>query len=112
MNSERFNAYRLNWVFCSFDLPTNTKEERKIASEFRLLLLKSGFSMFQYSVYARPSASIEHANAIINKVIESLPQKGNVMLFRITDKQFEKILMIFSKVNSPEKKTWKQLELF
>jgi CRISPR-associated endonuclease Cas2 len=36
-----------------FDLPTETRKERKIASSFRKKLLDDGFSMLQFSIYMR-----------------------------------------------------------
>lgn len=47
------NGYRIMWLFVFFDLPTETKKDRKNASGFRNQLLKDGFSMMQYSVYIR-----------------------------------------------------------
>jgi len=35
MKSERLNAYRIMWVLVLFDLPTETKKERKTAQDFR-----------------------------------------------------------------------------
>ena len=43
----RLNAYRIMWLFVLFDLPTNSKKERKSASGFRKNLLKNGFTMMQ-----------------------------------------------------------------
>ncbi len=51
MRYERFCAYRIMWLFCLFDLPTNTKKQRKRASEFRKKLIEDGFDMMQFSVY-------------------------------------------------------------
>ena len=45
------NAYRIMWVLVFFDLPTETKKQRKAAAGFRKDLLKDGFTMFQYSIY-------------------------------------------------------------
>ena len=36
-----------------FDIPVKTKRERRIATAFRNFLLKDGYHMVQYSVYAR-----------------------------------------------------------
>lgn len=36
-----------------FDIPVKLKEERRIATAFRNFLLKDGYHMVQYSVYAR-----------------------------------------------------------
>lgn len=53
MSEVRLNAYRIMWLFVFFDLPTNTKTERRHATQFRKALEKDGFSMMQYSVYVR-----------------------------------------------------------
>ncbi len=46
MRFERLNAYRIMWVFVMFDLPTETKMERKQYALFRKKILKDGFQMF------------------------------------------------------------------
>lgn len=38
------------WVMVLFDLPTETKKDRKIYSDFRKKMLKDGFVMFQFIV--------------------------------------------------------------
>ena len=40
---DRFSEYRIMWIMCFFDLPTETKIERQRHSEFRKNLLKDGF---------------------------------------------------------------------
>ncbi|EKC46188.1 CRISPR-associated protein Cas2, partial [human gut metagenome] len=40
-------------VIVFFDLPVSTKEKRKQYLQFRKNLIKSGFIMVQFSVYAR-----------------------------------------------------------
>lgn len=32
---DRFNEYRVMWVLVFYDLPTETKKERKMAAKFR-----------------------------------------------------------------------------
>ena len=44
----RLNAYRILWVLVFFDLPTETKAQRKIYARFRKDILKDGFQMFQF----------------------------------------------------------------
>ena len=38
------------WLFVFFDLPTNTKTERRHAAQFRKALEKDGFTMMQLSL--------------------------------------------------------------
>ena len=41
------NRYKYMWIYVMFDLPTNTKKQRKDAADFRKTLVKDGFSMLQ-----------------------------------------------------------------
>ena len=84
----RLNAYRIMWVLVFFDLPTETANERKIAAVFRKKIMNDGFQMFQFSIYLRHCASRENADVHINRVKKLLPEKGNVGIMCVTDKQF------------------------
>ena len=91
MDSNRFsrlNKYRSMWVLVFFDLPTETKKERKAASGFRKDLLEDGFNMFQFSIYMRFCASRENSAVHIKRTKNVLPKKGKVCIMQITDKQF------------------------
>lgn len=111
-NTERYNAYRVMWLFVYFDLPTETKRDRKNYAQFRKMLIKDGFTMIQYSIYARHCASVENAEVHKKRVKAAIPDKGDVILFMITDKQFGKMEFYHSakEVNRPD--TPQQLELF
>jgi len=76
------------WVFVMFDLPTETKQERKVASKFRKDMLADGFQMFQFSLYLRHCPSRENADVHVKRVKKLLPEKGHVGILVITDKQF------------------------
>ena len=91
MKRERLNAYRIMWVFVSFDLPTYTAEERKNAARFRKELIKDGFRMFQYSSYVRHCPSSDNAAVHVRRVKAILPEECNIMIMTITDKQFSMI---------------------
>ena len=109
---ERLNAYRIMWIFVMFDLPTDTKKDRKNAAVFRKRILADGFQMFQFSMYIRHCSSRENAEVHMKRVKMILPPKGNVGLLNITDKQFG-LMEVFrgeEKVDTPE--TVQQLELF
>ncbi|MBS9525525.1 CRISPR-associated endonuclease Cas2 [Litoribacter alkaliphilus] len=108
----RLNQYRSLWVLVFFDLPTETKKDRKIASGFRKKLLDDGFSMFQFSIYMRFCASRENADVHIKRVKKNLPPKGKVGVMSITDRQFG-MMEIFQGTKSVETEApHQQLELF
>ena len=108
----RFSEYRIMWVLVFFDLPTETKKDRKAYAEFRKNLQRDGFTMFQFSIYVRHCASNENAAVHIKRVKSMLPEYGKVGIMCITDKQFSNIELFYGKkvveVNTPGQ----QLELF
>ena len=106
------NQYRIMWVMVFFDLPTNTKRERKAASEFRDSLIKDGFTMFQFSIYIRHCASRENMDVHIKRVKAALPEYGNVGILGITDKQFGDIELFYGKKEKAPSAPGPQLELF
>jgi len=100
------------WVLVFFDLPTETKKERKIYARFRKEIMANGFQMFQFSIYLRHCSSRENAAVHIARVKKILPEKGHIGIMCITDKQFG-MMEIFrghEAVHTPE--TVQQLELF
>ncbi len=112
MSLSRLNQYRIMWVMVFFDLPTNTKRERKQASLFRKRLLKDGFSMFQYSIYMRHCPSKENSNVHIKRVKSFLPPEGHIVIMQITDKQFGMIEIFYSKQPESKPVMHQQLSMF
>lgn len=100
------------WVMVLFDLPTETKKERRDASKFRKCLLEDGFVMFQFSIYMRFCQSAENAEVHTKRVKYNLPEKGKVGIFTITDKQFGKMEIFHGVKKAPEQPVPQQLELF
>ena len=100
------------WVLVFFDLPTDTKKERKSASEFRKKLVKDGFIMFQYSIYLRHCPSMENAKVHIRRVKSILPPLGQVGILSITDKQFGTMELFSEKKERKPPIENLQLELF
>lgn len=112
MKQDRLSQYRIMWVFVLFDLPTETKKDRKIYTDFRKNLQRDGFTMFQFSIYLRHCMSIENANVHIRRVKKFLPEKGHVGILCITDKQFGVMELYYGKQQEEKKTGVQQLELF
>ena len=109
---DRYSEYRIMWVLVLFDLPTETKKDKKAYIDFRKNLQRDGFTMFQFSIYVRHCASCENADVHVKRVRSFLPDYGQVGILCITDKQFGSIELFYGKkiyvVNAPGQ----QLELF
>lgn len=112
VNTERLNAYRVMWTLVMYDLPTETKKDRKAAARFRKELLKDGFSMFQFSMYVRHSASSENADVHKRRVKNLLPEHGKVGILQITDKQFGQMEIFAGTKKQEHQNIPQQLELF
>lgn len=109
---DRFSEYRIMWVLVFFDLPTDTKKDRKAHALFRKNLQKDGFTMFQFSIYIRHCASMENASVHIKRVKSFLPEYGQVGIMCITDKQFAQIELFYGKKIQEPNAPGQQLELF
>lgn len=108
----RFSQYRVMWVVVSFDLPMETKMDKKNYALFRKNLQRDGFTMFQWSIYVRHCASMENAEAHIKRVRTFLPQYGHVAILCITDKQFGNIKVFQGAKPVEANAPGQQLELF
>lgn len=100
------------WLFVFFDLPTNTKKERKEYTRFRKDLMTAGFTMMQFSVYLRHCPSSETADVHEKRVQKFLPKKGQVSILRITEKQYANIVNFLGKQKEQLPESPQQLELF
>ena len=109
---DRFSEYRIMWILVFFDLPTETKKDKKEYMLFRKRLQHDGFTMFQFSIYVRHCASVENAEVHIKRVKSFLPEYGKVGIMCITDKQFGNIDLSYGKKPLPPNAPGQQLELF
>ncbi len=100
------------WVMVFFDLPTETKKERREAAIFRKNLIRDGFTMFQFSIYVRHCPSRENAEVHTKRVKSFLPGSGYVVIFSITDKQFGMMELFNHAKPTDRPETVQQLELF
>ena len=112
ISTDRLNAYRIMWTLVMYDLPTETKKDRKVAARFRKDLLTDGFNMFQFSLYVRHSSSSENADVHSKRVKSRLPSQGKVGILQITDRQFGQMEIFYGKKLIETPNVPQQLELF
>jgi CRISPR-associated protein Cas2 len=98
-------------IIVFFDLPTNSKFERKCANRFRKFLLNDGYFMLQFSVYCRICKGVDVVDKHITRLKNNLPQKGSIRVLDITDKQFSRIKILVGSAKKIEKVTKEQLVL-
>jgi len=106
------SGYKGMWLFAMFDLPVTTKAARKKYTRFRSLLLQEGFSMLQFSIYARYCLGDDSGEAFRDRVRRRLPNEGQIRLLTVTDRQFGKMEVYSGKKRSKTEEPPSQLTLF
>ncbi|MEX0957297.1 MAG: CRISPR-associated endonuclease Cas2 [Rhizobiaceae bacterium] len=106
------SGYQLMWMLVTFDLPVDTKKQRKAATKFRHFLLDIGFEMSQLSNYLRFCNGKEQFDSYIRKIEGHLPEAGNVYVFQFTDRQYENIVRFSDQRRRSRQKNPEQLALF
>jgi len=110
--SDILSGYRLMWMLVMFDLPTDTKPQRKAATKFRNFLLDEGFERSQFSVYARFVNGKEAFHTRVNRIERSLPSSGDVQILNFTDRQYRDIVHFSDQGRRGPRKNPQQLALF
>lgn len=100
------------WLFAMFDLPTDSDKAKKAYVRFRKLLLGHGFTMLQYSVYARHCASEDSTATIRDSIRAGLPDDGQVRLVAITDRQYGRMEVYCGKKRDDTEEPPAQIMLF
>ena len=85
-----------------FDLPTVAKEDRKRYSQFHRFLIKDGYDMVQFSVYARICNGQDALDKHVARLIGITPQHGSVRYMQVTEKQFAGIHVVSGKKKPKE----------
>jgi CRISPR-associated protein Cas2 len=99
-------------MFALFDLPVDTKEHRKQYAQFRKTLLKLGFTMLQFSVYAKHLQSEDAAMQLGRIVGAAVPPKGQVRVLTVTDRQYGKMDVYFGRKRVEVEDAPEQIGLF
>ena len=74
-----------------FDLPTETKQDRREYTRFRRFLIKNGFMMMQESVYCKLLLHATAQQVLRAALQKNKPPSGLVQVLTITEKQFARI---------------------
>lgn len=104
--------FRIMWTFVMFDLPVETKQDRREYTKFRKALLKLGLNRLQFSIYAKPLPSEDASDHLVSLVHMALPPKGEVRILRVTDRQFGKMEIYVSRKSQEVESDVEQFSLF
>ncbi len=94
MDTEKF---KMGWMIVAFDLPVVSKRARRDYTDFRKFLLKDGYVMIQYSVYARSLVTHSRMVTHLRRLELQVPPEGSVRAWYITQAQWQRSLVIHGK---------------
>ena len=77
-----------------FDLPVETRKERKTYAVFRKWLLSGGYMMLQYSVYSKIFNNRDAAMKHMGQLRGNAPPSGSVRVMLVTEKQYARMDVI------------------
>lgn len=106
------SKYRMAWVMVLFDLPVGTPDERRDASNFRKDLLRDGYIMVQFSVYARPCGTTDRVETQVRRLKSKIPPHGEVRGLIISDAQWGRMIVMRSQQKTAAEKMPDQMMFF
>lgn len=86
-----------------FDLPVETKVQQRQYRKFHKHLIENGFLMLQYSVYTRYCNNDTAADKFSQRIHGMKPICGNIRILRITENQFENMILLVGEKTEREK---------
>ena len=97
-----WSKYKQMRLLVMFDIPVEPIEAHKAYTKFRNFLLKDGFIMLQFSIYIRFCHNEPDSLKHVNRVIKNCPNYGNIRLLKITEKQYQNMLLLNGSKNCNE----------
>ena len=88
-----YDNYKMGWLVVFFDLPTTTPEDKKNYQYFRKALLEDGYTMIQYSVYARACVTQERIATHSRRIQKMIPPDASVRCLFVTNIQWDKMFV-------------------
>ena len=95
----KISDYRKMRAIILFDLPSVEKQDIANNQKFIKKLKKIGFYMLQFSVYTKVLINQSEYYRIIKKVKQIIPNKGNIIILKLTDKQYNDMIYLNGEKN-------------
>ena len=81
-----------------FDLPSVTNSGLKEYRKFSKFLIEDGFSMLQESEYSKLLLHNTASHMMLEKLQKNKPEKGSVCVLIITEKQYQKMVLLIGEL--------------
>lgn len=80
-----------------FDLPRNTKDEKRQATRYQKRLVELGFYMKQYSVYEREVRNQSTKERLLKTLREELPDSGSITIYQLPNEVNDNQITVLGK---------------
>jgi len=77
-----------------FDLPMDSKSERRKYNKFRKWLIENGYIMMQYSIYCKIFNNRDACEQHMNIIQRNAPNEGSIRIMMVTENQYANIKII------------------
>ncbi len=94
-----------------YDIPNNSKDERKEYIKFRKKLIYTGFYQLQESVYIKRYNNKQKIKRILNELEILAPINSNIRVLTLTDSTFDKIHIVSGSLSFNEKIVSKSIKI-
>jgi len=96
-----------------YDLPVLSKADKKAYARFHKFLLRDGYDMIQFSIYARLCNGQDAVDKHAFRLTAHLPPGGSVRCMQVTEKQFTAIrVLVGTKTKKEDPALARQLSFF
>lgn len=92
------------WLLVMFDLPVKTKEQVRLANQYRNLLKDRGFDRIQLSVYCKYYLNGNSTERDLGMLKMNVPAAGQVRVLKVSDMQWASTIIFLG----PKKKKVEQ----
>jgi CRISPR-associated protein Cas2 len=91
-----------------YDLPVLSKADKKAYARFHKFLLRDGYDMIQFSIYARLCNGQDAVDKHALRLTAHLPPGGSVRCMQVTEKQFTAIRVLVGTKTTKENPAFAQ----
>ena len=96
------SKYKQLRIIIFYDLPMVETQEIKEYTRFRKTLHQLGFYQLQFSIYVKVVRTESGYKAVLNKLGSSIPPNGHIRIMKITEKQYDNMVILRGGENAHE----------
>lgn len=100
------------WLLVMFDLPVKTKEQIRLANQYRNLLKDRGFDRIQLSVYCKYYLNGNSTERDLGMLKMNVPGAGQVRVLKVSDMQWASTIMFLGPKKKKVEQPPEQLMIF